>query len=742
MRLVFSWLKEFVDVPASADDVAEKLGLSGFEVASIESIDGGDTVIDFEITANRPDALSVLGLAREVATAYDLPLMLPSADAQATVRLAAVPAVVAQGSHNVAQGSHGVAQGSHGVAQGFSPASDRITVTIDDEGLCPRYAAVVADVRVGPSPAWLAARLQAAGIRPISSIVDITNYVNLELGQPMHAFDLARLAGAEIRARRAKPGETITTLDGVTRALEPDMLVIADRDRAQAVAGVMGGASSEVSAATTAVVFESAYFTPASVRRTSKRLGLKTEASSRFERGADIGAQVIALQRAIALMEQIGAGRPFGSIVDAYPRPQSAKRLHLRRERLARVLGANVPDAEVARILRGLGLEVTESGDGWDAVAPTFRVDLLREADLIEEVGRHFGFDKLDATFPVMTQPAPPPDPRITRDQLARRVLTAAGFSEAVTFGFIEAKTVETFLGTQSPPSSQSKTDQNGLAGLAAFAFKNVVGIANPLSGKFDTLRPSLLPGLVDAVAHNRRHGRRDVQLFEIGTRFTPSGETRGVAVAWTGTGSADHWSGGAREVDVFDVTGVAEHLCNALGVAVRFQPVREPFLVEGQAAAILVADGLERGVRMGLVGQIAPAVADARGLPRQDAVYVAEADLDLIQRARVTASDATRPLPRNPFVVRDLSIVVADALPAEIIRGTILTAGRGLPAPLDAVSFFDRYQGKGVPAGAVSLSVRLTFQAPDRTLTDADIQQSVNQILAALIREHAAIQR
>jgi len=359
--------------------------------------------------------------------------------------------------------------------------------------------------------------------------------------------------------------------------------------------------------------------------------------------------------------------------------------------------------------------------DGWDAIAPTFRVDLLREADLIEEVGRHDGFDKLAPTFPVVKQTAPPPDPRIPRDQLGRRALTAAGFSEAVTFGFIEAKAVEDF---QKEPVKQT------------------VGIANPLSAKFDTLRPSLLPGLVDAVAHNRRHGRRDVQLFEIGTRFTASGETRGVALAWTGGAAGDHWSGGAREVDFFDVKGVAEHLCDALGVTVGIEPIREPFLVTGRAAAIVAADGPSRGTHLGVVGQLTPALADARGLPRQDAVYVAEADLDLLQRARVAASDAIRPLPRQPFVVRDLSIVVADTLPAEIIRGTILAAGRDLPAPLTALSFFDRYQGKGVAPGSVSLSVRLTFQAAERTLTDADVQQSVETILAALVREHAAVQR
>src|SRR5262245_19894460 len=374
MRLVRSWLRDFVDIQASAEEIAETIGLRGFEVASIEALADGDAVIDFEITANRPDCLSVVGLAREVATAFDRPIVLPSADPGAKVRLATIP------------------DGRPG----------GIRVAIEDTDLCPRYAALVADVTLGSSPVWLTDRLQAAGVRPISTIVDVTNYVNFEIGQPMHAFDAAKLAGGEIRVRRALPGETITTLDGVKRTLEPEMLVIADRDAAQAVAGVMGGAASEVSESTTTVVFESAYFKAASVRRTSKRLGLKTEASTRFERGADIGAQVTAIQRAVALMEKIRSGRAAGAVVDAYPQAQQARRLHLRRDRLARLLGAAVPDADVVRILRALGLDVAATTDGWDVIAPTFRVDLLREVDLIEEVGRHYGFDKLEATFPVL----------------------------------------------------------------------------------------------------------------------------------------------------------------------------------------------------------------------------------------------------------------------------------------------------------------------------------------------------
>jgi phenylalanyl-tRNA synthetase beta chain len=359
-------------------------------------------------------------------------------------------------------------------------------------------------------------------------------------------------------------------------------------------------------------------------------------------------------------------------------------------------------------------MDVARAADGWDVIAPTFRVDLRREVDLIEEVGRHYGFDRLATTFPALVEPAPPRDPRIGRDQMVRRVLTAAGLSEAVTFGFIEARAAAPF---QAGPSSPA-------------------AIANPLSAKFDTLRPSLIPGLVDAVAHNRRHGRRDVGLFEIGTRFSQRGETRGVALAWTGAADT-HWNGGVRAVDFFDVKGVVERLAEVVGLAPRFEPTALPFLVAGHAAGVII-----NGVPLGIVGLVAPSIADARGVPRQDALFVAEIDLDAAWAARKAQTDAVQPLPRHPFVVRDLSIVVDDALPAEIIRGTIQSAGASVPAPLAGVGVFDRYEGKGVPGGKVSLSVRLTFQAADRTLTDAEVQRSVDSVLAALVREHGAVLR
>jgi phenylalanyl-tRNA synthetase beta chain len=712
MRLLVSWLREFVDVQASAEEIGEGLGLRGFELAGIERFGDGDAVIDFEITANRPDCLSVLGLAREVSALYDVPLKgLPPKDLTLK-RVDLNPSSPPAPSRDLLPR---VLRAGVDAVPPWLPSGFR--VTIDDPELCPRYAVAIAEVSVGETPRWMATRLEAAGLRSINAIVDITNYVLIELGHPTHAFDLAGLAGPEILVRRAAAGERVTTLDGVERILDTEMLVIADRDRAQAVAGVMGGGMAEVSRTTRAVAFESAYFKPSSVRRTSKRLGLKTEASSRFERGADVNAPLVALQRIDALLERIGAGRLVAPVLDLHTGEREGLRLHLRRERLAALLGVHVPDREVTRILSCLGLTVTATTDGWSAIAPTFRVDLQREVDLIEEVGRHYGFDKLPATFPVVPAPAPAPDARIGRDQLVRRVLAAAGLSEAVTFGIIDAKAADAFI---------------------AAGDDRPVSLANPLSAKFDTLRPSLLPGLVDAVAHNRRHGRDDVGLFEVGTRFSRSGETRAAAVAWTGSAMPLHWSEAPRDVDFFDVKGVVEQLCRVLGVETRYETAREPFLVPGQTASIVAGDG----TMIGVIGQVLPSIADGRGLPRQDRVFVAEVNLDRLSAIPVAVGQGTRSLPRYPFVTRDLSIVVADSLPAEIIRGTIRTAGGTTPAPLVGVNFFDRYQGKGITDGSVSLSMRLTFQAPDRTLTDGDVLASVDAILAALVRDHAAVRR
>ena len=662
-----------MDVSVDAKQVAAKLSGCGFDVASIE----GD-VLDVDVWANRPDALSVYGLARETAAAFDLPLE-------------AAPGV-------------GTPVGPVGVAT--------VPVSIGDAG-CGRYALATADVQVGHSPPWLAERLASVGVRPINNVVDVTNYVMLEMGHPMHAFDVTCLQGPEIHVRRARPGEKLTTLDGQHRQLDETMLVIADRDAAVAVAGVMGGKDSEVSSKTAKIAIESAWFHPATVRSTSKRLGLKTEASARFERGADLTAPVRAIQRALALLKSTGAGQPSGSVADIYPRAAAPRQVALRRDRIARLLGQPIPDAEVTRILSRLAFRLTASSEGWIVDVPPFRVDVAREADLIEEVGRHWGFDRIPATFPAVRAASPPPAPGVLRDRRAREALVGAGVQEAVTFTFIAADAAAPFVAEGGSP----------------------LGIANPLSEKFAVLRPSLMPGLLDSLAHSRRRESETVRLFEVGATFGPSGEQ--AHAGWVVTGSrGDHWSEKPAAIDFFDASGLASALAGAFRVSIQLNVAAgRPWLTRGRAADLVVGEG-DASVVAGWVGQIHSDLVQARGLTAAEQVFGGEIDLSALARASQDQSSAIQPLPRFPSIVRDVSIVIDERLPAADVRGTIRA---NAPTTLVSVREFDRYRGQGVPAGQVSLSLRLTFRDAERTLTDGEVQEAVSRIVRALELDHHA---
>ena len=675
MKIVHDWLSELVDVPADVEATAREISLRGFEVASVES-----GVIDFEITANRPDCLSHLGIAREAAVIWGVPVRPPASRAATAADLLG------------------------------------LEVQLDAADLCPRYAAQVFDVRVGPSPAWLVRRLEAAGVRSINNVVDVTNYVMLELGQPMHGFDLDALASRRLVIRRGRAGETLRTLDGVDRTLNGDMVVIADAERATAIGGVMGGEASEIGVETRHMVLESACFRAEAIRGASRRLNLKTEASTRFERGGDVNAPVAALARAAHLLAAIGAAEPRG-LVDVYPAPPSPRQVRLRASRIAHLLGLAVPDADAERYLVTLGFhperDPAAAGTEWNVAVPTYRPDVTREVDLIEEVGRHHGFDRLPTTFPVLEAPPAEADARIERDRRVRAVLAAAGVTESMTFAFIEREAAAPFCD----------------AGTAA------TSIANPLSEKFAVLRPSLLPGLIDSLVHNRRRGRKDVRLFETGARFTAAGERRAAGIVLSGAANAAHWSRAARQVDFFDVKGLVEVVCAALdATSVEIDAATVPYLVAGRTAVARVA-----GVELARFGQLDADVAAARGIPAGEDVYVAELDLDAIASQAAGAELRTTSLPKYPAITRDLSILVDEALPAAAVRGTIRSAG---PAFLDAVDEFDRYQGKGIPDGSVSLSLRLVFRSPERTLTDAEVDAAMQTIVAALEGAHGARRR
>jgi phenylalanyl-tRNA synthetase beta chain len=456
-----------------------------------------------------------------------------------------------------------------------------------------------------------------------------------------------------------------------------------------------------------------------------------------------VNAASAAIARAAALLQQIGAAQPLGPTIDKYPSPLPALTLPLRASRIERVLGAAVPDASIPEILEPLGFgieargarrEAGNEGDedekdrasrlahraSWSVSVPSFRVDVLREVDLIEEIARHDGYVGLPATFPALVAPQPPPDPRMLRDRLLRQVLTACGLSEAMTFAFIEA------------PAA------------APFAAGGVVAVENPLSEKYAVLRPSLLPGLIDAAAHNRRREHHDVRLFEVGTRFAASGETRAVAGVWCGAGTPPHWSDPSRAADFYDVKGVVDAVGLALGIELEYEPGAVPYLVEGRTAAVLFrlkAEATEsrENRKIGVIGQIVPSILDARGFPAGEPLFAFELDVDALAALQSPDDLRAESLPRFPSVVRDLSVLVDGTLPAAAVRGTIRSAA---PSELAHTIEFDRYRGKGVPEGRVSLSLRLTFRSPDRTLTDAEVDGAMERIVAALATAHGAVRR
>jgi phenylalanyl-tRNA synthetase beta chain len=713
LRILLSWLRDFVDVNVSADELAEALTTHGFEVSAVEPVstlvaDGQpDAVLDLEITTNRPDCLNVLGIAREVSTIYDSELR------------------------------DSVINVSEELVNNAGDDTSNLAVSIESQDLCRRYTGAVVDVTVGPSPSWLAARLSAAGVRPVNNIVDITNYVMIEMGHPMHAFDLKSIKDGIIKVRLVKNDEVIRTLDGQERRLSPDILVIADSTRPHAIAGIMGGADSEVSSSSRSVVLESAYFQPASIRRTSKRLSLSTEASYRFERGSDIEAPVAAMRRALTLFHETRAGQLRGSVVDNYPQPHSSKEpIVLRHTRISQILGVTISSTFVEATLKRLNftlepasvnqkvddsVEAAQVGPTWHVVAPTRRVDVSQEIDLIEEVARHYGYDRLSSTFPPVIQAPAQLSSWHKQQRLLRQVLSAGGCSEAMTYSF---------------------TDR--AAGIPFVDNKNdLVDIANPLSEKYTILRPSLIPGLLDALIHNRRRERRDIRLFEIGKRFRQStGETAGVAIIITGAGTVNHWSTQDRFVDLFDIKGIVERLCDALGVAPRFKSIDNSILVPGRAAQVSVlSPGTTTPVSLGLLGQLTPSLAATRGLPESvEEIYVAELDLRVITSVAIDRGQLqAASVPRHPSVIRDLAVIVADSLPAATVRETIDSAA---PETLVNIREFDRYRGKGFPDGCVSLGLRLTFRAADRTLTDEEVQSAIDNVITALKKHHDATLR
>lgn len=639
-----------------------------------------DTVFEIGITPNRPDAMNHIGIAREVAMILGTELKVPVVQAPETG-----PAI-----------------------------GERLSILVEEAVDCPRYTArAVTGVTVGPSPDWMQRLLRSAGLRPVNNIVDVTNFVLMECGQPLHAFDSDRISGGRIIVRRAGHGAAFTTLDGKRRMLGDETLMICDRDGFIAIAGVMGGANSEISESTRNVVIESAYFDPRSIRRTSKFLGLSTDASQRFERGSDPGITVWAAGRAADLIREVGGGEILKGVIDAYPREVKPRIVPIRTVRTNEILGTNLSEAEIVSGLGKLGMDRQPGGDGGISIrVPTFRPDIEREIDLIEEVARVHGYDRIETSgvtsFSLPTEPPDADDAGEVRDWLIGR-----GFREIVT------------------NSMQRK-------GTASIASSNVVEIANPISQEMEALRTSLLPGALSVVKHNIFHGTRDLRLFEFGSVYSHDAsrpdagqlgsfvEESMLLMLVSGTSSPLSWDRKPVRLDLFDLKGEVETMFRKI-------LLDKVNLIPYSKAGALTGPGLRIEIQGNEAGYLGP--VNGRLLQEYELeqdVFVAELNSDRIfstmHRERRYAG-----LPRYPSVRRDLAFVMDGAIAARDVMALIQEAGGSL---LRRLEVFDMYHGDQLGVGKKSYGFTLELLADDHTMTQDEIDETVRRIVGRVSSE------
>ncbi|WP_194858246.1 phenylalanine--tRNA ligase subunit beta [Myxococcus sp. AB056] len=643
-----------------------------------EAVGLDDVVLEVNVTPNRPDALSHLGVAREVSVVTGSALKVPQPKP----------------------------------AESGTPAAEQVKVRVEAPDRCPRYVArVVENVKIGPSPQWMQDRLKAAGVRAINNVVDVTNYVNLEYGQPLHAFDLEKLAGQEIVVRTATRGEKLKTLDGKDRVLDVDDLVIADKDRAQAIAGVMGGGDSEVTEGTRRLVLESANFQGSTVRRSSKRHGLHTEASHRFERGADMDAVVPAIDRAAQLIAELAGGTVAPGRVDVYPAPKPPRKVTLRFARVEQVLGVAVAEKEVRRILEALGFKAVEEGTGQATYeVPRARVDVEREEDLLEEVARIYGYDNIPATLPRGLATLAPEPAHAEAERRMRQALAGAGFDEVVNYSFVAPRSLEVLGGAEKP-----------------------VALLNPLSAEQSVMRTSLLPGLLENLSRSVRHQVEAVAIYETGRAYFQDAEggqgqrpaarevPRVAGLVWGLRGGGRSWTHKDARADFYDAKAAVEGLLGALRVeGVTYVPAGPAAYHPKAVAQVKGADGTV----LGHVGEVHPRVAKALGLP--DGVFVFELDTEPLYAASKLVP-AYRSLPRFPAVLRDLAVVVPLELPNDEVRRVILEVGKPL---VEDAQVFDVYTGEQIPQGRKNLAYALRYRSAERTLTDVEVNEAHQRIV------------
>ena len=688
MLVSYNWLRELTGTKLGPQEVRERLTNVGLAIDAVEER-GDDYVLDVEVPSNRGDCLSHVGVARELSVIENSKVQSPESKIQNTE----------------------------------GKTSELTAIEILDPDLCPRYAArVVREVKIGPSPDWLVKKLEAIGQRPINDVADITNYVLHELGQPLHAFDLAKLTDHRIVVRRAAKNEVIKTLDGVERKLDGEMLVIADAKRPVAVAGVMGGEESEISNTTTDVLIESAYFNPASVRRTAKLLGLHTEASHRFERGTDPEGVLRAQERCAALICEIAGGVATDDALDVYAQPSGRKSASLRPARVEALTGLRVETPDMLRILSALGFELfNESSEHLIVNIPTWRHDVAIEEDLIEEVARHTGFDKIKTELPPASL-AGEYHSSERRKRALRQALSALGHNEAISLSFIDAAVDDQF---ELIPAFAVAGDQP----------EKFVTLRNPIIEDWTRMRPSLLPGLLNAVRHNLNQGTRDVSLFELGRAFRAGKkgelpvEREVLTLAATGGVLEADKAGAPRDFDFYDLKGALDSAREALKLpGLDYHAAEVKHLRADQSAAVSI-----NGTRIGSIGRLAEAAAGIHKF--RQPVFVAEIDLTALLEIKELPVLYAR-LPRFPSIVRDVSLLVDRKV---TVAELILAANVQKVENCVGVMFVGVYEGEGIPEGKRSVTLRFEYRASDRTLRDEEVDELHWPLVKGLQEKFAA---
>jgi phenylalanyl-tRNA synthetase beta chain len=697
MKVVYNWLKEFVDVTAPPNEVASRLALSGTNIGSVENSPHG-AVIDAEVGSNRPDCLGHYGIARELGAVYKLPLK---------------PIVPKP-------------------AESATKGTDAVKVEIQSPELCGRFTArIIRGAKIQPSPKWLKDHLEASGVPSISNVVDISNYVMLELGHPLHTFDYDKIRDHCIAVRRAKSGEKIRTLDGVERTLDPSLCVVCDGDgsRAVGIGGIMGGAETEISFSTKNILIECAWFEPIAVRKAARLLKLHTEASTRFGRGADPEMAELASRRAAELILQLAGGELLAGVVDVYPGKRASKKIQLTRAEILRVMGADVPDKEIEAILSALGFAPLRIGENrgaagsllaaWECTQPSWRAEVEREIDLIEEVARVYGLDKFPPRLPAARQGAQRL-PKFGPELRVRERLIGLGYREILTIPHVAEERDALFRSEGVAPAR----------------------LANPLSEEAGVLRSNGLVTMATALEWNLNHGQRNVRLFEIGRHYrldgTSSIETTILTIGATGEAREKGIYETAREYIFADLQGDLDAIGSLAGGfcwqrggdrwthAARRGTVR----LQNEGPQTVISNDARNSSSLGVAGQLARRVAEKFKL-RQE-IFLAEIRLDPLYAAIRTAKETRRyaPLPRFPSVERDFSLLLADGSAFSDVVKTIRSLNIAEVASIDAA---DLFRGKNVPAGKYSVLVRVTFQSREATLTDAQISDFSARIISAI---------